>query len=126
MKIRFVSEIKKHAVFLAIGFAYFLWVLATDIYIPCLFNLITGFKCPGCGISHMIVAFCRLDFRTAFLYNPLLFFILPILIIFYIVDRIYYICTGNRIIYGKKVTIFCYVLIALIIIFWIVRNIPIN
>lgn len=43
------------AMVLAAGFAYY---LAARFFfaIPCMFRTLTGFKCPGCGITHMLVA----------------------------------------------------------------------
>ena len=40
----------------------------------------TGFKCPGCGITTMILRLGRGDLAGAFWANPVLFATLPLLI----------------------------------------------
>ena len=117
MKIRIIRELKKHI------FIYYLWVSFTNLYIPCVFRVITGLKCPGCGITHMIMAACRFDFKSAFSENPLLFVTLPIVGIIYAVKKCYYIKTGTKIKDGKAMRVLEYILLALFIIFGIVRNI---
>ncbi len=39
--------------------------------LPCLFRTLTGWLCPGCGMTHAAVALLRLDFRGAFACNAL-------------------------------------------------------
>ncbi len=56
-----------------IGICYFVWLRLTNIPIPCLFYKLTGYKCPGCGITTMIMCVSRLDFAGAFEANPFLF-----------------------------------------------------
>ncbi len=123
MKNRLISEIKKHILIFALGIAYYLWIVFTDIYIPCIFNKITGLKCPGCGITHMIMAIARFDFANAFLANPLLFIALPIMLAIYIRNRSYYIRTGNTSNRGMIIKILEYTMLVLTLAFWVARNI---
>ena len=58
---------------LSIGLFYWLWIQLTDLAIPCLYLLTTGLRCPGCGVSRMLLALFRLDFAAAFDYNPVMF-----------------------------------------------------
>lgn len=53
------------AMVLAAGFAYY---LAARFFfaVPCVFRTLTGFKCPGCGITHMLIAELQLDFASTF------------------------------------------------------------
>lgn len=46
--------------------------------IPCLFRLVTGLKCPGCGITTLILRLGRGDLAGAFWANPFLFVTLPL------------------------------------------------
>lgn len=63
-----------------LGFLYLL-LIYFDIVIPCFFYKLTGFYCPGCGVTRMFLSLFHLDFYQAFRFNPLLFILLPFLII---------------------------------------------
>ena len=39
--------------------------------IPCIFQLFTGYKCPGCGNTRAVLAYLSLDFKSGFEYNRL-------------------------------------------------------
>ncbi len=41
------------------------------IRIPCIFNVITGLNCPGCGNTRAVLALLRLDFKAAFSVNAM-------------------------------------------------------
>lgn len=71
-------------------------VLFTDFGIPCVFYEITGFKCPGCGISRMFAALARLDFIAAFKENPLVFLTGPFVLVYIVCAEIKYVRYGNR------------------------------
>jgi len=124
MKKRLISELKKCLLVGAIGLTYYLWVRMTNLYIPCIFKRLTGFRCPGCGITHMIMAVCRLDFLTAWNENPFLFVALPVMGIVYAVNAVFYIQKGVKKQYGKGMRVLEYTMLLLTVIFWVVRNIP--
>ncbi len=65
---------------LLLGLLYTLWIFATGIYIPCPFRLATGFKCPGCGISHAIIALVHGNISEAWTQNPFILCIGPFLL----------------------------------------------
>lgn len=65
---------------LAVGAIYFVWLKLTGIGIPCIFHKITGWYCPGCGITTLILCISKLDFAGAFRANPFLFVTSPFLI----------------------------------------------
>ena len=63
--------------YIALGFFY-LFLARYDIFsLPCPLRYFTGFLCPGCGITTMIVALTRGNFATAYQANPVLFVLLP-------------------------------------------------
>lgn len=126
MKKRLIEETKKIVLAVSIGFLYYMWVISTNIYIPCIFNLITGLKCPGCGITHMIVNFCQLKFSEAFVANQFLFISLPIICVVYFSREMYYIRNGTRPKRGKILRTFEYAMCIALIGFGIMRNIPFN
>ena len=74
------KEIRYLLIILGVGFGYYLWLNFTHLGIPCPFRTITGWLCPGCGITHMLIALIHLDFHTAYLENPFLLLTLPFLI----------------------------------------------
>ncbi|MBE6680527.1 MAG: DUF2752 domain-containing protein [Ruminococcaceae bacterium] len=71
------------AIVLIIGAAYAALVLYSGKGIPCVFYTVTGLYCPGCGVTRMLLAILLLDFKSAFLFHPVLFCLtLPLLICF--------------------------------------------
>ena len=104
-----------------IALAYLIFVLLTGIGIPCLINLTTGFKCVGCGISRMLISLVKLDFASAFKYNPFLFVTGPIIIAYLVACEIKYILHGNR--NMGKWEIILWVELILAIAYMILRNI---
>ncbi len=84
---------KKKTIFfvlLGLGISYFFWLKITHIPIPCIFRKITGLRCPGCGITTMIMRSAKLDFSGAFAANPFLFVTAPLLLgelVYYVVLR---------------------------------------
>lgn len=78
--------IKKTIILVMILIFYLLLGQVLDFYIPCIFNEITGLYCPGCGITRLFLSLLKLDFYQAFRYNPLVFFLIPIFIIYFILE----------------------------------------
>ena len=89
-----------------------------SFYIPCLFHKITHLYCPGCGLTRMIISILKLNFYQAFRYNPLLFIMLPFIIIYEIIYYINWIQDKNFTI-SKKIW---YILLIITIIYTILRN----
>ncbi len=100
---------------------YYIFSSLTGLRIPCLFYEITGLKCPGCGITHMCVHLAHLEFREAFLCNPLLFFMVPLLLIMLAVKIIFLPrwLDGHSPLLNGILAVF----IGLLIVFCVVRNI---
>ena len=46
----------------------------------CLWKLLTGHNCIGCGMTHAIVALLKLDIKHAIEYNPLVIIVFPLLL----------------------------------------------
>ena len=120
MKHRLLRVLGRYGILFGIGLLYYAVVSLTGIGIPCPFFLITGFQCPGCGISRMLMALIRLDFVSAFHYNPAVLLTSPILLFFLIRSDIGYIRTGK-----SSVNKYNFVWIAELVIllaFGVVRN----
>jgi hypothetical protein len=118
---RFCQTAIKYAVILCIGLAYFLLVRSLGKGIPCLFYEITGWKCPGCGITGMILSLARADFAAAFAHNPFLFITGPFILIYLLFCEIRYVLRGTR--RMGKWEIFIWVELGLAILFGLLRNI---
>ena len=74
------KKIKVWCIVLGIGVLYLFWVRTTGLGIPCLFREVTGWLCPGCGITTLFVCLSRLDIQGAFQANPFLFVTAPLLV----------------------------------------------
>ena len=60
---------------------------ALGISIPCIFREITGLYCPGCGMTRASLALLDGDIYQSFRYNMLIFIIIPLLILFYVLEK---------------------------------------
>jgi hypothetical protein len=67
-------------ILLLAGMAYYIFYTITGIGVPCIFRTITGYKCPGCGVTHMVVHMSHMEFVKAYNDNQLLFTTWPLLI----------------------------------------------
>ena len=121
MKARFKKVLFGALIVFAVGAIYALLIRFTHFSIPCFFRLITGLKCPGCGITGMCLALLRLDIKDAFDHNQLAFCLLPLMLL-----------TAGRMIYSyvkynrtreKLTQISLYVMIAAFLVFGVLRNI---
>lgn len=105
----------------AAGFAYYM-LARFHFAVPCVFRMITGLKCPGCGVTHMLINMAQMNFADAFAANPALFILQPV--IYYFVGKMYVCwvmdknCKWNRI-----ENIILYAVIISLIIFGIIRNV---
>jgi hypothetical protein len=121
MKKRIKRVVSALSILLILLGAYTLFFLYTGKGIPCIFKLVTGWSCPGCGVTRMLIAILRLDFYNAFLYNQALFVLLPFFIA--LICRIIYVYikkgTADP---GKVFNCITYVVIGILLVFGILRN----
>ena len=106
---------------LGIGLLYLIFVLCTGIRIPCLFYELSGLKCPGCGVTRMMVSLSRMDFVAAFQYNPFLFVTGPFLLAYLAASEVKYVLHGNR--NMGKWQLFLWIELILLLLYGILRNI---
>ncbi len=72
---------KRLLLLLTAGLGYYFLLRYTDISIPCVFRSITGYKCPGCGITTMLLLLADGDFAAAKAENIFLYYtLLPLLV----------------------------------------------
>lgn len=90
---------------------------------PCLFHELTGLHCPGCGATRAVHQLLHGHLLAAFRYNPLFIIALPFISYALVLDAL-----GIKkrsmvdILTRPKVGWF---ILAVVIAFWILRNIPI-
>ena len=93
------------------------------IFPKCPFLLLTGFECPGCGTQRAIHQLLHLNFGAALKYNAFMVAALP-----YVLMGVYMEYLGGkqrniklyRILFGRYSAL---VILAVIILYWILRNI---
>ena len=62
-----------------VGALYALETQTLGLFVPCPLHLLTGLKCPACGITTAILALLHGEVGAAFAANPGLAFSLPVL-----------------------------------------------
>jgi len=112
-------KLKKVLRILGLGFCYYLFITATGLSVPCPMRRLSHghIHCPGCGISRMCISLAGLDFKKAFYWNPVIFCLTPVWlfdIVLWLLDK------GKRFIYITEV-----ISIVLLVIFFIIRNLPV-
>ena len=76
-----MKKLSKGIIFLFFaGIAYYMFYTTTGVGSPCVFRAITGYKCPGCGVTHMAVHMSHMEFDKAYNDNQLLFMTWPLII----------------------------------------------
>lgn len=120
-KKRLYRFLQETGIVLAIGIAYALFVRLTGWGIPCIFHLVTGLLCPGCGISRMFLALLKLDFALAARYNLLVLCMLPVGLVLYGYKNAYYIKTGERKTSKVETVLYCIAIVSCAA-FFLLRN----
>ncbi len=105
------------------GAGYGLFVRITGVGIPCPFHALTGWYCPGCGISRLCLALLRLDFAAALQSNAAVFALLPVGTAVLCAWAVQYIRTGEQ---GLRrwQTVLVGGMIVVLLLFGLLRNLP--
>lgn len=124
MKKRLIKSIIISLSLFGILVGYFIINKKFDIGLPCFINKTTGLFCPGCGITRMLFALLRLEIKEAFFYNPLIFIMLPFIIIYYIYFLYLYVIDNTDKFY-RLFPWYSWVIVGILVIsFTIARNLP--
>ncbi len=91
--------------------------------IPCIFYKITGYYCPGCGITRCLFSLLNLNFYEAFRYNQLVFMLLPFIGVCVSYKIYLYIWNKEDKIIKRIPNVIWILLLLITIIFGILRNI---
>jgi hypothetical protein len=110
------------AALLVMGVIYFALDPSTSGLFPrCTFLSLTGYKCPGCGSQRAIHALLHGDVACAFRYNALLLVAIPwiALCLFAESQRV-----RNPRIYARlNAPLLIWLLLAMVLLWWLLRNI---
>ena len=104
-----------------LGLAYALFIQCTGLGIPCVFRLVTGYRCPGCGMTHAAMALIHGQPKVAFRENPLSLSVVPLLLFYGAYRAEVYIRTA-RTDFRKWEIVFLGVLWVVVLLFWLLRN----
>ena len=104
-----------------LGLAYALFIQCTGLGIPCVFRLVTGYRCPGCGMTHAAMALIHGQPKTAFRENPLSLSVVPLLLLYGAYRAEVYIRSA-RTDFRKWEIVFLGVLWVGVLAFWLLRN----
>lgn len=126
MKERLYKTLKPIFLLLLVGGIYVVLVYTTGFKIPCPIKFATGFDCPGCGISRVLLSYLRLDFKTAFFTNPVITVILPIMFGDYVYHKYLYVVHNNKKPFNKLENISMYVMIGALILYAVIKNIYVH
>ncbi|MBR6404426.1 MAG: DUF2752 domain-containing protein [Eubacterium sp.] len=103
-----------------VGILYYVVVRFMHLGMACYIHYLTGYYCPMCGSTRMIIELTKFNISKAFHYNPFMFISLPYVI--YEVVYLFYICEAKKKA-GKVNQVVLFIWTALLAIFGIVRNI---
>lgn len=95
-----------------------------SFFVPCPFKYLTSYHCPGCGSQRAIHQLLHGDLLSAFRFNPLMILSLPLIfwgLATVIWNFIYNTQLRVKLFYSN---LFIYVYFGIVLIYWIVRNIP--
>ena len=93
--------------------------------LPCVFYSLTGFYCPGCGAGRASYSLLHGRFLDAFCYNPVMTVLLPLLALYVAARAIDWAITGGDHIDQKISVKFVAGILIFVLLFGIVRNIPV-
>ena len=93
--------------------------------LPCIIKLLTGLYCPGCGAGRACFSILHGKFFDAFCYNPLLVILLPFAGGYIAARGIDWAVTGGNHIDGKISIKLLLAVLIIILVYGILRNIPI-
>jgi hypothetical protein len=120
---RLVSVFIILVAFISALFVFFIPPGEGSLYPPCMFHLLTGLYCAGCGSTRAIHYFLHGRIVKAFSYNPLVV-ILLVPLGFFVLNHLRFVLWGKKWRIPEIKTKYIWLLIIIIFLYWILRNIP--
>lgn len=96
----------------------------SGIFPACMFRTLTGLACPGCGSTRALHQLLHGHIVNAFVLNPLLLVVLPILL-YLLVRHTGWAITGATPVRNRLPASAIYGIFFLLLSFWVIRNTPI-
>lgn len=93
------------------------------LYPRCMFNVITGLDCPGCGALRATHRLLHGDVAGAFRFNPLLLILLPFIGLNCVAQLVRQL-TGRRLFGVFRHPFWIWLLLGAVVVFWVARNLP--
>lgn len=95
----------------------------TGFFPVCLFRLLTGYTCPGCGSTRAMHQILHGHFLAAFMLNPLFLLAIPFLL-FALIRYSLVVMSGGMPRHNSMPASYIYGLFVIVVTFWIFRNTP--
>lgn len=105
---------------MAVGLAY-VWFAGHVAGIPCMFHVLTGLKCPGCGMTRMLICLSHGDLPGAFRQNAAVFLLLPLAVFLTVRWAVRYVRTGYKKL-NRLDNILIWIMVVVLLAFGILRN----
>jgi hypothetical protein len=107
----------------AMGWMVFHFAPQSGALPPCAFHKLTGWYCPGCGMTRAAHALLHGRCAEAFGYNPLVVPLLPIIAAYIVWSCLHWAGIMHRQPPGVSAR-FGWTMVAVVFIFWFARNLP--
>ena len=78
-------------IILVCGAVYLYIFLTYGVGIPCIFHKVTGWQCPGCGMTRAIAQLWKGNIEQALSYNVLCTSVFPILVAYFLYRIVIYV-----------------------------------
>ena len=93
--------------------------------LPCIFYVLTGFYCPGCGAGRASYSILHGRFADALCYNPLMTVLLPFIGLYVTGRTLDWVVTGGNHIDHRISVKFLVGVLVVIFVYGVLRNIPV-
>lgn len=120
MKKRLIKVISLISILVLCLLGYYFLNKFYKISIPCIFYEITGFKCPGCGITRCLFSLLNGNIIKALYYNSLVAILIWPFLVYEGINLYRYVVGKSKL---KISNVLEYILLVVVIVFGIVRNI---
>ena len=122
MKKRIFKSVFFFLAFILLLVAYYFIYKKTGLGIPCPIHKITGLYCPGCGVTRLLFALMHGHIKEAFMYNQLVFIMLPFLLL-YIIYCTYLYITDKKDKIISRIPKYVFIIILILVLAWgVIRN----